>query len=119
MNDDEHSLFLVLQLVTVTYSVWNKTPESIFQITRASEVLNKYAMGLWSDNFTAAFFASFIVTVFVPDSAVAAQLVLPNAYRGPPMVMSEEIFRHYGISRGQMAFTTKYPNFCFFISLFF
>jgi len=24
-------------------------------------------MGVWSDNFTAAFFVSFIVTVFVPD----------------------------------------------------
>jgi len=28
-------------------------------------------MGVWSDNITAAFFVSFIVTVFVPDSAVA------------------------------------------------
>jgi len=27
--------------------VWNKTPESIFQITRAGEVLNKYVMGVW------------------------------------------------------------------------
>jgi len=28
---------------------------------------------VWSDDFTAAFFVSFIVTVFVPESAVAAQ----------------------------------------------
>jgi len=35
------------KLSTVTYNVWNKMPESIFQITRASEVLNKYVMGLW------------------------------------------------------------------------
>jgi len=25
-------------------------------------------MGVWSDNFTAGFFVSFIVTVFVPDN---------------------------------------------------
>jgi len=29
--------------------------------------LNKYVMGVWSDNFTAAFFVRFTVTVFVPD----------------------------------------------------
>ena len=28
---------------------------------------NKYVMGVWSDNFTAAFFVSFSVTLFVPD----------------------------------------------------
>jgi len=40
-------------------------------------------MGVWSDDFNAAFFVSFIVTVFVPDSAVAAQLCpSQNAYRG-------------------------------------
>jgi len=33
----------------------------------AIELLNKYVMGVWSDSFTAAFFVSFIVTVFVPD----------------------------------------------------
>jgi len=39
-------------------------------------------MGVWSNNFTAAFFVSF--TVFVPDSAVVAQLCPPrNAYRAP------------------------------------
>ena len=31
-----------------------------------SEVFN-FIIGVWSDNFTAAFFVSFIVTVFVPD----------------------------------------------------
>jgi len=30
-------------------------------------VLNKYIMGVWSDNLIDAFFVSFIVTVFVPD----------------------------------------------------
>jgi len=69
-------------------------------------------MAVWSDDFTAAFFVSFIVTVFVPDSAVAAQLCpLQNAYRGPSMVISKKIFRHYGTFPGQMAFTTKYRNF--------
>jgi len=29
--------------------------------------LNKYAMGVLSDNFTAGFFVSFSMTVFVPD----------------------------------------------------
>ena len=29
--------------------------------------LNKYVMGVWSDNFMAAFFVRFIVIVFVPD----------------------------------------------------
>jgi len=30
-------------------------------------VLNKYVLWVWSDNFNAGFFVSFIVTVFVPD----------------------------------------------------
>jgi len=48
--------------------VWNKTPESIFSgLHEASDVLNKCVMGVWSDNFTAAFFVSFIMIVFVPD----------------------------------------------------
>ena len=38
-----------------------------FRLHEASEVLNKYIMWVWSDNFTGAFFVSFIVTVFVPD----------------------------------------------------
>jgi len=38
-----------------------------------------------------------------------------NAYRGPSMVISKKIFQHYGTSRGQMAFTTKYPKFLFFL----
>jgi len=32
-----------------------------------SEVLNKYGIEVWSNNFTAAFFVSFIVTGFVSD----------------------------------------------------
>jgi len=37
------------------------------RLHEASKVLNKYAMRVWSDNFTPAFFVSFLVTVFVPD----------------------------------------------------
>jgi len=41
-------------------------------------------MGVRRDNFTAVFFVSFIVTVFVPDIVAAAQHFFPqNAYRGP------------------------------------
>jgi len=31
------------------------------------------------------------------------------------MLISKKIFRHYGTFRGQMAFTTKYPNFLYFV----
>jgi len=48
------------------------------------QACNKYVMGVWSNNFTAAFFVSFIVTVFVPDSAVVAQLSPPECLQGPP-----------------------------------
>jgi len=44
-----------------------KRLNQFFRLPRASEVLNTYVMEVWSDNFNAAFFASFIVTVFVPD----------------------------------------------------
>ena len=37
-----------------------------FRLHEASEVSNKYSMGVWSDDFTAAFFVIVIVTVFVP-----------------------------------------------------
>jgi len=117
-----------------------------FRLHEASEVLNKYVMGVWQDRcqdfaargakkhkggahflntildvcsnrgpnmkwgrrtplaphwrqpwsvdrFTAAFFVSFSVTIFVPDSAVAAQICPPqNAYRAPPMVISKKYF---------------------------
>jgi len=33
VTGDEHSLFMALRIVIVTYNVWNKTPESIMQIT--------------------------------------------------------------------------------------
>jgi len=39
----------------------------IFRLHEAREVLNKHVMGMWTDNFTAAFFVSLIATVFVPD----------------------------------------------------
>jgi len=36
VTDNEHSLFMALKIghCYVGYNVWNKTPESIFQITR-------------------------------------------------------------------------------------
>jgi len=42
--------------------------------------------------FTPAFFDSFTVTVFVPDSAVAAQICPPKCLQGPPMVISKKYF---------------------------
>jgi len=38
-----------------------------FMFHEASEVLNKYEMGVCLDNFTTASFVSLIVNVFVPD----------------------------------------------------
>jgi len=38
-----------------------------FRLHKASEVLHTYVMGVWSDNFTTAFFISFNKTDFVPD----------------------------------------------------
>ena len=77
------------ELVIVTYNVWNKNMNQFFRLHEASEVLNKYIMGGWSGNFTADFFVSFIVTVFVPDIGVAAQLCSPqNAYN----VISKKYF---------------------------
>ena len=45
---------------------------------------NKCVMWVWSNYFTAAFFVSFTVTVFVPDSAVVAQLCPPEMPTGTP-----------------------------------
>jgi len=48
--------------------------------------------GVWSDS-PLPFFVSFIVTVFVPDSAVADQICPSrNVYRPPPMVISKKYF---------------------------
>jgi len=55
------------ELVIVTYNVWNKHLNPFFKLHEASEVLSKNALGVWSDDFTAAFFVSFNVIVFVPD----------------------------------------------------
>ena len=63
-----------------------------FRLHEASEVLNKYVMGVWSDNFTAAIFVSFLVTVFVPDSAAASQILPPKCLQGPPMMISKKYF---------------------------
>jgi len=48
-----------------------------FRLHEATDVLSKYAIGVWSDNFTDAFWLVFIVTVFVSNSDVVAQLCLP------------------------------------------
>jgi len=64
-----------------------------FRLHEASEVLQTCVIGVWSDNFTAAFFVSFIVTVFVRNSAVAAHLCPPrNVYNPHPMVKSKKYF---------------------------
>ena len=55
------------ELVVVTYMCGTKRLNLFFRLHEASEVLNKYVMGVCSDNFTAAYFVSFIVTVFVAD----------------------------------------------------
>jgi len=39
-----------------------------FRLHEAIEVLNEYVMSVWSENFTAAFSISFIVTVFNNNS---------------------------------------------------
>jgi len=44
-----------------------KRLDPFFILHEASDVLNKDIMGVLSDNFTAAFFVIFIVTVFAPD----------------------------------------------------
>jgi len=33
VNDDEHSIFIGLRIGYCNVNVWNKTPESIFQVT--------------------------------------------------------------------------------------
>ena len=38
-----------------------------FRLYKASEVLHKYAIGVWSDNLAAAFVVSFNASAFVPD----------------------------------------------------
>ena len=52
-------------LLRVTFGTKRLNP--FFRLHEANVVLNKYIMGLWSDNLIDAFFVSFIVTVFVPD----------------------------------------------------
>jgi len=48
--------------------MWNKTPEYIFSdYTRPVRYSIHIVIGVWSDNFIAVLFVSFIVTVSVPD----------------------------------------------------
>jgi len=44
-----------------------RASSSHLQTVQLHKELNKYVMGVLSDNFTAGFFVSFIITVFVPD----------------------------------------------------
>ena len=67
-------------------------PESIFQITRASEVLNKYVMGLWSDNFTAAFCVKLIVTVLFLTVPLHPNSAPQNAYSSPQWLFLKKYF---------------------------
>ena len=54
--------WLLLRIICGT-----KRLNPFFRLHEGSEVLNKCILGVWSDNFTAAFFISSIVTVCVPD----------------------------------------------------
>jgi len=68
VNDDEHSLFFgVENWLLLRIMCGKKRLNPFFRLHEASEILNKYVMGVWSDNFTAFFFVSFIVAIFVPD----------------------------------------------------
>ena len=60
-------LVIVMACMFMAYMCGTKCLNPFFRLHEASEGLNKHAMGVWSDNFTAAFFVSLIVTVFVPD----------------------------------------------------
>jgi len=68
VNDDGHSLFVALRIgLFLRVMCGKKRLDPFFRLHKASEVLNKYVRGVWSDNFTAAFFVSFIVSVSVLD----------------------------------------------------
>jgi len=55
------------KLVIVTYKSGRNGLIPFLRLHEASEVLNKYVMAVWSDNFTASFFINSNVTVFVAD----------------------------------------------------
>jgi len=158
------------ELIIVTYNLWNKTAESIFQITRgqwdAQWICNGSVAGpppgfrskgrgakttsgphfsiqywmyaatvdqTWNGGaghhwpshwrrpwsvvrFTAAFFVSFIVTVFVPDSACSRpNLPLPKCLQGPPLVVSK---KYFDITTHPEDKWPSQQNILFFISLF-
>jgi len=69
VSDDEHSLFMALgigycYIKCVKQNAWIRLSDYT-RTVRHSIKINKYWE--WSDNFTAAFFVSFIATAFVPD----------------------------------------------------
>ena len=66
------------ELVIVTYNVQKKRLNPFFRLQEASEVLKKFVLGVWSDNFTAAFIVNFIVTVFVRDIEAIQNKVLQS-----------------------------------------
>jgi len=63
-----------------------------FRLHKASEVLDKYVMGVWSDNFTATFslvslwLFLFLTVPYQPNSAPPQ-----NAYRGPQWLFIKTI----------------------------
>jgi len=59
-----------------------KRPNPFFRLHEACDVLHKYVIAVWSDNFTVAFFVSFNVTV--SNSDVEAQLFPPEMLTGGP-----------------------------------
>ena len=69
VNNDEYSLFMALGIGYCLLRIISGTKglNPFLGLHEASEVevLNKYVMGWWSDNFTATFFVSFAVTIFV------------------------------------------------------
>jgi len=76
-------------------------------------------MGVWSGDFTAAVFVSFIVIVFVPDSAVAAEICpLENANRGPSVVISKKYFDITAHPEAKWSSQQNILIFCFFIPPF-
>ena len=56
MNDGEQSLFTALRIdYCIRVMCGTKRLNPFFTLHEASEVLNKYVMGVWSYNFTTAF----------------------------------------------------------------
>jgi len=72
---------------------------------------------MWSGDFAAAFFITFIATVFVPDSAVAAQLSLPRMPTGAPQCWF--LKKYFDITAHPEAKWPSQQNTLFFCFLYF